>query len=119
MVVQLKHLSNLLTEALTTSEGIGELVICQSGKYVGIEFEDETQSEKIYYQLKHVLSDDETPSNQFKFNEDMLLKRHAMVGMQKVLENNDSDDELEEERNADDKDFLLRSMDKFIIKEDD
>ena len=49
----------------------------------------------------------------------MLLKRHAMVGMQKVLENNDSDDELEEERNADDKDFLLRSMDKFIIKEDD
>ena len=119
---QLMHLSNLLTEALTTSEGIGELVLTQSGEYIGIEFESEVQSKKIYYQLRHVLTDEDdftTPGQAFHFSEEMLEKRHQMVGMEKALDNEDVDDEREVNRSKDDKKLLLRSMDRFIIKDDD
>ena len=119
---QLKHLTNLLTEALTTSEGVGDLILSQSGEYVGITFESEVQSRKIYYQLKHVLTADRDFNEEtsgFHFSEDMLYKRHAMVGMEKALQNDAEDDMEEEVRTEEDKRLLLRSMDKFIIKEDD
>ena len=42
-----------------------------------------------------------------------------MVGMERVLENNDSGDSDEEARAIAEKEFLMSSMDRFIIKEDD
>ena len=49
------NMFNLLTEALTTTNGINKLVVCTSGHYIGLEFDDKVQSNKTYHQLKHVL----------------------------------------------------------------
>ena len=42
-----------------------------------------------------------------------------MVGMERVLKPDDPSDVSEEQRNISDKELLINSMDRFIIKEDD
>ena len=45
----LKWLSNLVKGALPSTEGFGEIIITESGKYVGIEFDDKTTSRKVHH----------------------------------------------------------------------
>lgn len=44
----LKWLSNLIAESFSSLKGVRETIISESGKYLGLEFDDKVSARKVY-----------------------------------------------------------------------